>query len=65
MLTTLSIISLDQGKLWKDPGPFPRENAAAIETDGASVAPEGPQSFSALLALLLRLTNLRSGQKQA
>jgi hypothetical protein len=33
MLTTLSIISLDQGKIWKDCCPLP--------PDGAATEPEG------------------------
>ncbi len=64
MLTTLSIISLDQGKIWKDPCPLPREDATAIKSDETPLALEGVSAFSALVALVVRLTTFRNGQKQ-
>ena len=54
MLTTLSILSLDQGKIWKDPCPLPREDVILDPKE----APELDKSrwpSSAMLGLVARL----------
>ncbi len=47
MLTTLSILSLDQGKIWVDPRPLPRGDGATTAPDEASVVLEALRSFLA------------------
>jgi hypothetical protein len=64
MLTTLSIISLDQGTIWTDPCPLPREGAATNPDD----APERDGSrwfLSALLGLVARPLGSRSRTSRA
>ncbi len=48
MLTTSSILSLDQGKIWTDPCPLPREDAATTAPD------EVPAVLQALRFFLAR-----------
>jgi hypothetical protein len=63
MFTTLSVISLDQGKIWKDPCPLPREDTAT----GPQETPELIESrwdLAVLRALVARLlgSNGRAGR---
>jgi hypothetical protein len=53
MLTTLSIISLDQGKIWTDPCPLPREDAATFPEEAPKLI-ESRWSLSALQGLVVR-----------
>ncbi len=53
MLSTLSIISLDQGKIWTDPCPLPREDAATFPEE-APAPIESRWSLSALLGFVVR-----------
>lgn len=46
MLTTLSIISLDQGKIWRDPSPLPRVDATTAEPVGAPATSHRSRFFS-------------------
>jgi hypothetical protein len=61
MLTTLSILSLDQGKIWTDPCPLPRGDAAGVKAEVAPAAPEGLPAFPAFVALIVRFTTFRRG----
>ena len=64
MLTTLSIISLDQGKIWVDPCPLPREDAFPNPEEAPALI-ESRWSSSALSGLVARLLGSRRKTSRA
>jgi hypothetical protein len=64
MLTSLSILSLDQGKIWKDPSPLPREDAAADPQEAPKLV-ESRWSLSALFVPVACLSGARGETRQA
>ena len=65
MLTTLTIISLDQGKIWKDlTPPLPREDTFSNPEEAPALI-ESRWSWLALSGLVARLLGSRRKTSQA